>query len=213
MRVSGDYCGLHVEDLSKSFDLRPVVRPTTFAVEKGETLGITGPNGVGKSTLIGMMSSLLEPSGGHVYRLLGNQRIPEDDYPGMTGFVAPYLTLYPEYTPRETVRLIAGLRATEQHTARAFEIAEQLGIANRFDDPVGTFSSGMKQRVKYVIALMHDPAFLFVDEPMSNLDEQGKEGVATLLQIGRSERVTIIATNESSDLNLCTSLVDLTVES
>ncbi len=210
MAERGTIFALHAEEVSKSFDLRPVIRPMTFAVDRGETLGITGPNGIGKSTLIGLISSLIEPTRGRVYRVQRGQEISEDDFPSTSGIVAPYLTLYPEYTPRETVRLMAGLRATETHSERATDIADRLGIVDRFDDRIGTFSSGMKQRIKYIIALMHDPMFLFLDEPMSNLDERGKEEVARLIQEDRSERVTIIATNEKSDLHLCTSLIQLT---
>ena len=200
---------LAVDNLRKAFDLRTVIPPLSFELGPGECLGITGANGAGKSTLTGLMASLIEPSSGTVRRELDGVVLAEDDYPAMTGFVAPYLTLYPEYTPSETVGLISDLRGSEIDPERALRLGDELEIVDRFDERIGTFSSGMKQRVKYVVALMHQPTFLFIDEPMSNLDEAGKRIVMRLLAEESGSRITVIATNDPPDLALCTSRIDL----
>ncbi len=76
-------------------------------------------------------------------------------------------------------------------------------LFNRRDDLVKTFSSGMKQRLKFVFALMHTPDVLIFDEPTSNLDEEGKKVVYNIVCKEGKERIVIIASNEKKDLELC----------
>lgn len=200
---------LEARGLTKTYNLRPVIREISFRLQTGEALGITGVNGSGKTTLIKALASVLEPSAGEVLRTRDGAEVPEESYPELTGFVAPYLALYPEYTGRELVSILAELRGGEIDSGRAEQIARVTGIVEAFDSPIGELSSGMQQRIRYVLALAHDPPFLFLDEPMTNLDAAGKEAVRRLIVEERSGRVTIIATNDPPDLELCTSRLDL----
>ena len=200
---------LTADRISKTYNLRPVLQNISFTLRSGDRLGITGANGSGKTTLLKLLASVLELSSGTVARRQFDTPIPEESYPELTGFVAPYLSLYPEYSGREHAELISDLRGQPFHIDAALAIAGEVGIADRFDDRTGSLSSGMQQRIRYVLALLHDPPFLFLDEPMTNLDSPGKEVVRNLVGKEAPERITIIATNDPPDLDLCTSVLQL----
>ena len=196
---------IKAEDLGKTYNLRPVISHLSLEIESGEIVAVTGANGTGKSTLIKLLASLLEPTTGGVARFCCGKSVREHAFPLLTGLVAPYLSLYGEYTIRESVDLVSGLRGDISRTDRAYTIAEELGIAERFEDRVGALSSGMMQRVRFILALMHNPPFLFLDEPMSNLDSEGKSAISSLIRRRGADAVTVIATNDAEDLHLCTS--------
>jgi heme exporter protein A len=200
---------LYAEGISKTYNLRSVLQNVSFTLRSGDRLGITGANGSGKTTLIKLLASVLELSSGSVSRRHLGTPVPEESYPELTGFVAPYLSLYPEYSGREHAQLISDLRGQPFRIESAMNVAEEIGIADRFDDRTGSLSSGMQQRIRYVLALLHDPPFLFLDEPMTNLDSLGKDSVRRLVGKEAPERITIIATNDPPDLELCTSVLNL----
>lgn len=204
---------LTAEGITKTYNLRPVLQNISFTLRSADRLGITGANGSGKTTLIKLLASILELSSGTVARRRFDEPVPEESFPELTGFVAPYISLYPEYSGREHAELISDLRGLPFNIDAAMAVADEVGIADRFDDRTGSLSSGMQQRIRYVLALLHNPPFLFLDEPMTNLDAPGKEAVRRLVGTAASERITIIATNDPPDLELCTSVLHLERES
>lgn len=200
---------LRAEGISKTYNLRPVLQNISFTLRSGDRLGITGQNGSGKTTLLKLLASVLDLSSGEVVRRRDDESIPEESYPELTGYVGPYLALYPEYSGREHAELLSDLRGHPFHPETALQIAERIGIAGRFDDRIGSLSSGMQQRIRYVLALLHNPPYLFLDEPMTNLDAEGKSAVRDLLMVSNPDRITIIATNDPPDLELCDSVLHL----
>lgn len=121
------------------------------------------------------------------------------------GFVSPYLQLYDEFTPLETLSLISRIRSgSEANQAGVKSLLEEFGLWNRRDDEVRTFSSGMKQRLKYVAALAHDPWFLLLDEPTSNLDSEGSAVVKAVAQRYAKRGILVVATNDEEEAAWCT---------
>ena len=92
---------------------------------------------------------------------------------------------------------------------RADFLLEQLNIVERKNDLVKAFSSGMKQRLKFIFALIHEPKLLVLDEPTSNLDDEGKNKVYELIQEEANNNAVIIASNEKSDLSLCSETIEI----
>jgi len=127
----------------------------------------------------------------------------------MIGFVAPYLQLYDEFTGIENMELGAKLRGKAFDRDRAEELLRYVGLESRFEDPVGTYSSGMKQRLKYAFAILYSPPVLVLDEPSSNLDQEGTEIVRGILLEQRTRGVALIATNEPGEKQLGDILIDL----
>ncbi len=195
---------LRVEGLAKQYNLRPVLAGIGFSLKRGEVLGITGRNGSGKSTLIKILANVLERSSGSVAWLVEDKPLKEEHLPRRIGFVSPYLQLYTEFTPREHLQILSRMRGAPHDPDYADSLLERFGLADRADDVLSSFSSGMLQRAKYILALSHHPSFLFLDEPMTNLDEKGMAAIRELVTEEREGRVTVIATNDADDLALCT---------
>ena len=116
------------------------------------------------------------------------------------GFVGPYLELYEELSARENMQFFAQLRQTPQAETRITELMERVNLAGREDDAVKTYSSGMRQRLKYVFALLNDPRILLLDEPTSNLDAAGSSIVYEIMGEQKKDKILILATNDKADL-------------
>ena len=192
------------ENVCKSYDLRPVLTNISLRLERGSTLGITGHNGSGKSTLLKIFANVLEKTSGRVEWQVGKKGLKEENLPQHLGYVAPYLELYSEFTVLELLDLLGQMRGTPPDQEYASLLLDRFGLANRTTDAIQAYSSGMKQRVKYVLALSHHPCFLMLDEPMTNLDEDGQAVIREILLEEQANRITVIATNEKEDLKLCT---------
>ena len=163
---------LILENISMSFGGRKIFGDISAVVEKGEVLAITGPNGSGKTTLIRIIASLLRPSTGRVGLLFGNT-----EYTGriilQIGLVSPDLYLYEELTANENLRFFANMSGIDVSDFDAD--LDRFGLKGRGSDLVKSYSSGMKQRLKYILALLRKPALLLLDEPMAG-GEEGRRG-------------------------------------
>lgn len=194
---------IHSENLSKLFGRRLIFRDINFIWEEKCIFGISGPNGSGKSTLVKIVAGLIAPSSGRlIHKNSGGEIIPEKLH-NHIGFVSPYLVLYEEFSAWENLKIFAKIRAISLNEERVNDYLKKFLLDTRKDDLVKTYSSGMKQRLKFIFALMHSPDVLIFDEPTSNLDEEGKKVVYDIIREEAKIRIVIIASNESKDLELC----------
>lgn len=189
---------------------RKIFSEISFELSGGGIIGIAGANGSGKSTLVKILCGALSPSSGSVKLSVAGHETALDDYRLHCGLVAPYLTLYEEFTPTELFTVIQKMRGLPHEEARSTALLEMFSIAKRRHDYIKTFSSGMKQRIKYILAALHRPEILFLDEPSTNLDAPGRDAAAILMK----EHLTsgggiILATNEPHELSLCSSIVSI----
>lgn len=125
------------------------------------------------------------------------------------GFVAPYLNLYDEFTGRENLMILRDIRTQTASDTFVDSLLDRVSLFRRRNDLVRTYSSGMKQRLKYAYALLHSPSVLVLDEPRANLDEEGVAVISELIVEQRQRGVVILGTNEKSDLGLCNEFIDL----
>lgn len=202
---------LQVESLAKSFNYRSVFFDITFALHSREGLGIVGRNGSGKSTLAKIVAGVLSPTGGTVRYSVGNEPVAAVCLHDYIGFVAPYLQLYDEFSAWENLDLCRRIRGTEVPDERLKDLLQRVGLIQRKDHLVRTYSSGMKQRLKYACALLHQPPLLILDEPSSNLDAEGVGIVRQLMKEQIGEGILVVATNEADDLQYCSRTIDLNV--
>lgn len=195
---------LRASKLGKRFGRRRVFRDIDLEVKGGESLAITGHNGSGKSTLVRVLAGVLRPTTGSVTLRVADKEIPREERPFRTGLVAPYLNLYAQFSPAENLRFIARARALTDREARIAQILRLVGLTEREDDLVATFSSGMVQRVRLAAAVLGDPDVLILDEPTSNLDDAGREVVRRVIDEHRdSGKVVIVATNDAAEAATC----------
>jgi len=202
--------GLIVEasEIVKNFNRRAVLRNISFRLSMGEALAVTGKNGSGKSTLVKIVCGVLSPTKGSVsYHVEGKPWSPEE-LRRTLGLVSPYLQLYEEFSAEENLELISTIRNNVHPSReRSEELLRTFSLWERRRDPVRTYSSGMKQRLKYVVALMHDPMLLVLDEPTANLDEEGVEAVKSVLAGQLQRGLLIVATNDEREAGWCSKRV------
>jgi heme exporter protein A len=199
---------IEARGLRKVFNRRVIFRDVSFSLGEGEVLLVTGRNGSGKSTLVKIISHVLSPSAGTVEFALDGAPVR-----GMVvrhlGLVSPYLQLYDEFTAAEHLRFAMTIRGLRPDPAGADDVLRRVGLHHRKEDAVRTYSSGMKQRLKYAFALLHRPPVLLLDEPMSNLDAEGVAMVRGLMEEQRGKGVLVVATNDLTDLERYDARVDL----
>ena len=200
---------LQVNSLQKSFGRRLVFNGITLDLNKPGVFGISGPNGSGKSTLIKILAGINSPTKGQVIHTINGKEIISEKLHNYIGFVSPYLVLYDEFTAWENLNYFASIRSIAFDKDKVENLLEQFLLLNRKDDIVKAYSSGMKQRLKFIFALMHSPSFIFLDEPTSNLDDEGKQTVYNLIKSESEKAIVVVASNEKNDLNQCSEVLQL----
>lgn len=185
--------------LAKAYGSRRLFRGIHFRLETGQSLVVTGPNGSGKSTLLRILCGLTRPTEGSVaYRVMG-RRPTEQERRNLIGLVAPDLVLYDELTALENLRFFARVRGLLHSDEALEQLLAQVGLGGRGHDLVGTYSSGMVQRLRYAFALLHKPPILLLDEPTANLDESGIAFAHTCMAHARKRGILIVATNDPEE--------------
>lgn len=192
-----------LEQVAHRFGERAIFAPVSFEISSGQVGIITGPNGAGKSTLFRIIAGLLMPAQGTVTVEVGGQTLSAEARRRAIGYVAPDLTLYRELTAAENLLFFARLRGITLTRDDLIRLLSEVGLRGRGRDLVGTYSSGMRQRLKYAFALFHNPPILLLDEPTANLDEEGIALVERLIAARRARpgELTLIATNETRELS------------
>lgn len=199
---AGVTLSVELNGLAKSFNKRPVFDNVTTHVEDGHALAISGPNGSGKSTLLRVLCGLLRPSRGSVTLHVDGQPLAPAQAHHLMGLVAPDVALYGELTGLENMAFFARVRGRPADPQGFAELLARVGLPGRGDDEVRTYSSGMRQRLKYACALLHHPPLLILDEPTANLDEVGIGMVKAVMAEQRRGGVLIFATNDPQELSL-----------
>jgi heme exporter protein A len=194
---------IRLEQVGHRFGTRRVFGGIDLEVTAGQVCIVTGPNGSGKSTLLRIVAGLLAASEGTVAVTVHGKAQTLRDRRHFLGYVSPDLTLYKELTAAENLQFFARLRGMILTRDDLIERLTAVGLRGRGRDPVGTYSSGMRQRLKYAFALLADPPILLLDEPTANLDMSGIAIVESLVEAHRRRvggGLTILATNEPREL-------------
>jgi heme exporter protein A len=195
--------------LSKNFGRRVIFKDINFSYSNGNIYGISGRNGSGKSTLIKIIAGIISSTKGKVIHTAEGKEIISEKLHNNLGFVAPYLTLYDEFTAVENLENFAKIRGVAYDGEKINYLLNELAIYDRRNDYVKAYSSGMKQRLKFVFALQHSPGLIALDEPTSNLDNAGKEAVYNIVRKEAESSLVLIASNETSDLALCREVLNM----
>ena len=188
---------LEIRDLRKDYGATHALAGVSFAVGKGEMFGLLGPNGAGKTTLMSIVSGLLDPTAGQVF-LDGKPFHRSDrDTRRLIGIVPQDLAIYHELTARENLRFFGELYglggpALEQ---RIDSILTAIGLADRADHRVATFSGGMKRRLNLGASLVHEPKILLLDEPTTGVDPQSRNHIFEEVRRLNAQGMTIVYTS------------------
>jgi ABC-2 type transport system ATP-binding protein len=191
-----------VNDLSKRYGDFDAVKGVSFEVGAAEVFGFLGPNGAGKSTTINMLCTLTKPTGGSA-RVAGHDIVGErDDVRRNIGLVFQDPTLDGYLTAAENLRLHAELYGVPSGLVapRMEQVLRMVGLWDRKDGTVQTFSGGMRRRLEIARGLMHSPRVLFLDEPTIGLDPQTRRSIWTYIrELQQREEITIFMTTHYMD--------------
>jgi len=188
--------------LTKRYGSITAVDGIDLDVVAGETFGFLGPNGAGKSTTIGMLCTLVQPSAGTASVAGFDSRTQRDDVRSHIGLVFQDTTLDGYLSAAQNLRFHAELYGLPRATVpeRMEQVLTMVGLWERRDSLVSTFSGGMKRRLEIARGLMHLPRVLFLDEPTIGLDPQTRSSIWTYLaELQRSEDITIFLTTHYMD--------------
>jgi heme exporter protein A len=200
---------VEINNLVKYFGRRLIFDSINFSFTSKNIYGISGPNGSGKSTLVKIIADIISPTRGKVIHKSNDKTLTPEQLHNFIGFVSPYLFLYDEFSAEENLIHFSNIRGIKFDKSHSDLLLKNLNLFDRKDDLVRSYSSGMKQRLKFIFALLHQPPLIILDEPTSNLDSSGKEIVYNLITQESKTNLVIIASNEDSDLSLCSGVIDL----
>jgi ABC-type multidrug transport system ATPase subunit len=178
------------------------VQGLDLTVRRGEVYGFLGPNGAGKTTTLRMLAGLIRPTSGHATVAGGSPGSPQSL--AHLGAMIEAPAFWPFLSGRDNLRLLA--RYCRVPDARVGPLLAEVEMTDRANRPVGTYSTGMKQRLGVAAALLKDPALLILDEPTSGLDPQGMADFRGLItRIGQGERTVLLSSHLLSEVEqICT---------
>jgi ABC-2 type transport system ATP-binding protein len=197
---------IKVEDLTKHYPNVLAVDHIDFEVHKGEFFGFLGPNGAGKTTTINILTGVTKATSGTASILGYNLATEPVKAKEHIGVVPDTSNLYDEMTAWANIIFCAKLHGVpkDKREHKANDLLELVGLYDRRNDRIGTFSRGMKKRMMIAAALIHEPEILFLDEPTTGLDVQGAREVRGLIrELNRNGTTVFLTTHYLEEADLC----------
>lgn len=211
-RLSGEW-HIRAEGLRKRYPKadKDAVHDVSLEIRRGAVFGLLGPNGAGKTTTLSMLSGLIEPDSGSIW-FAGNHSPKQLKH--RIGFVPQNLALYYRLTARENLAFFGQLYGVKgaKLKKRSEELLEVAGLADRADERVERYSTGMQRRLNLVIGLLHDPEIVLLDEPTVGIDPQSRNRIFELvLELGGRGVTTLYTTHYMEEASLlcdCVAIMD-----
>jgi ABC-2 type transport system ATP-binding protein len=185
-----------IQNLRKCYGETEAVRGLSLEICRGEFFGLLGPNGAGKTTTFGMLTGLIEPTGGSITINGFDLLLRPKELKARMGLVPQGFAFYPTLTARENATFfgrIYGLWGTSL-TERINVVLESVRLRDRADQQVATFSNGMKRRLNLALGLLHEPQILILDEPTVGVDTQSRNAILESLEALNQSGVTVLYT-------------------
>lgn len=198
---------IQLSNLGRRFNREWIFKDLTYSFNSNQNYALLGINGSGKSTLLQVISGALSPSSGSV-QYIDSNLIDADDYYQYITIAAPYLELIEDFTLSEMIEFhfkFKKIVSTINHS----QIIDLLAMGKNKNKLIKFFSSGMKQRVKLVLAFCSDTPIILLDEPTSNLDKQGVQWYLNLVDKFCKNRLTIIGSNQPEEYSFCNNHINL----
>lgn len=194
---------IELRGVGKRFRYEWIFKNIQQTFQQGQSFAILGPNGAGKSTLMKVLSGHLTPSVGQVFFSVDGKKIDTDEIYKHISYAAPYIELIEEFSLREALAFHAQFHPFQQGLTNK-QMLDLLHFSTATaDKQIKFFSSGMKQRLKLALALCSRTPFVLLDEPTTNLDQQGFEWYRQLIQDFAQHRLVIVASNVAHDYDFC----------
>ncbi len=181
---------IHVKNLTKIYDDRAVVDNLSFDIQEGSIIGFLGANGSGKTTTLKMMVGITKPDSGEI--IIGEKPISDQHIKKDIGFMPELPSFYEYLTGGEFLDFCESLSTSNSSYDKkaSEEIFKKIGLSNAHDIPIREYSKGMRQRLAFAQAVVHNPKYIFLDEPLDGLDPIGrkafKQFIKELKQSGKT---------------------------
>jgi ABC-type multidrug transport system ATPase subunit len=199
---------ISLEHIGRRFNREWIFRDVNYEFISGQTYAILGANGAGKSTLLQLISGSLTNSEGTIKYFQGDTLLDQDQVFIHQSMAAPYLELIEEFTLSEIIDFHFRFKKYREGFDKQ-SLINLLGLKNSEFKALKHFSSGMKQRVKLALAFCSDTELLLLDEPSSNLDQQGLEWYLQLASSQCADRLVIICSNQEQEYSFCRHRINL----
>ena len=196
-----------VKDLSKRFNATWIFKDLNYTFETNKSYAIIGHNGSGKSTLIQILFNYNTFSGGEIAYSINNKIIDEHQQQHMA-FAAPYLDLPEDLTLDELVQFYFSIRA-KRHGVVIDDLIQSANLTPHKQKQIKNYSSGMKQRVKLILAFATEAALLLLDEPCSNFDEEGIKWYKQCIDLVKDKSTIIVASNQPYEYEFCHAVLNI----
>ena len=200
---------IKLQNISKRFKFEWIFKKIDYTFEAPKQYAILGHNGSGKSTILKILAGHLTPSKGTIKFDLNGKDVGGDSFYKQVSFAAPYIDLIEEYTLIEAIKFHQQFQSFKEGIG-VQEILDILQLKKSNNKEIRNFSSGMKQRLKLALAICSDTPMLLLDEPTSNLDEQGVAWYRDLIARYAQQRLVIIASNVKVDYDFCDEILNIT---
>ncbi len=205
---------LEARDLRKTYGENEAVKGVSFDIKTGEIFSLLGPNGAGKTTTISMLSGLIAPTAGDAV-IAGHSIVRESLLVRQViGVVPQEIALYDDLTARENLTFwgqmygLGGARLRNRIAA----VLEQIGLSDRANERVKTYSGGMKRRVNIGVGLLHEPQLLFMDEPTVGIDPQSRRAILDTVKALNAQGMAVLYTThymeEAEELSNRVGIID-----
>ena len=199
---------IHLENLGRRFNREWIFKDINYQFVNNKAYAILGINGSGKSTLLQVISGALTPSTGKLTYTQNLQAIDPEKYFKFISLAAPYLELIEDFSLSEVLDFHFKFKS-RLNSLDNTAIISLLGMQKNQHKLIKHFSSGMKQRVKLALAFCSDTPILLLDEPTSNLDNQGTEWYLKMVKQFTTNRITIIGSNQENEYAFCNAHINL----
>jgi len=197
---------INVTNLGKRYNREWIFRHFSYAFTAGKKYAITGPNGSGKSTLLQVLAAAILHNEGNVQYSISNVQCSSENIYNQIAIAAPYLELIEEMTTKEMLEFHAHFKKLQ---LPIIEIIKIISLENAVDKQIRYFSSGMKQRLKLAQAFFSDTPILFLDEPTTNLDEDGIALYHRLINNYTKNKLVIVSSNDKIEYGFCDETISI----
>lgn len=201
---------IETKALTKIFEIKkaddiPAVVDLDLSIAQGEVFGFLGPNGAGKTTTVRMLTSLIGPTSGQAWVNGFEVGKENQEIRSSVGVLTEHPGLYERLSAIKNLSIFADLYELEKPEKQVEKYLQMLGLWSRRDDPAGSFSKGMRQKLAIARALLHEPQVLFLDEPTSGLDPEAARLVRSFIEeLGDQGRTIFMCTHNLNEADrLC----------
>lgn len=191
--------GIEVQHVYKSFGNQKVLEDVSLSIQSGQSVGIVGNNGSGKTVLMKCICGFLRPDSGRIY-VQGKQIGKEVDFPEKMGVIIETPGFLPNMTGYQNLKLLASLQG-RVGKQEILQTLQTVGLDPGLKKPVSKYSLGMRQRLGIAQAIMEDPEVLVLDEPFNGLDKAGVSHIRSLiLELKKRGKAILLASHNAMDI-------------